>query len=500
MFKIISTQLEGSSESPCLDLFGGTALTAVKKSFQCPITLAELDKPVIMEDRKAYEFTAIQQWLHTNSTSPMTRGDLSQSPYIRSLDFEKLHHFYKENPLHTRYPNFEVILDRVTKETSSPASFYVKGVLEALKAYWDALPPNVLIDPPESPEMDLGYSLECLSPQYGGGDSLRLFKDGVSVLLDAKALSDKGYRASNLMENSTEIINRMIAVRWVYNDSTQFSDITSCEADSYEDAIEKAKQRLSEPITQDIQPGDSFVYQYTKRGKRTGMSVTRYLVLRYEEKQTKGWKLGVYSVGKQDSTVTLSEAIQRPKRSHVIDEQENHINDVLNNLHLVEQPSNESSEVIQGSTLGEHDLKALMSKIPESLSQQPVGSVVLTKLFCTPEYSFSNSVYEVGEIYHYSYAGAIIYVVVDENCVSGIYVPRKQMEASVDFKQRQSIPPKKEPRSKWVSSFSKKCVTEITPRGVQHIKTIIRDEFESNSGDFLARANRVDGLEGRSSS
>ena len=44
--------------------------------FICPITTEVMSDPVMAADGHAYERTAIERWLATKSTSPMTGGEL----------------------------------------------------------------------------------------------------------------------------------------------------------------------------------------------------------------------------------------------------------------------------------------------------------------------------------------------------------------------------------------------------------------------------------------
>ena len=49
--------------------------------FICPITTEIMSDPVMAADGHAYERTAIERWLATKSTSPMTGGEL-EHPYL----------------------------------------------------------------------------------------------------------------------------------------------------------------------------------------------------------------------------------------------------------------------------------------------------------------------------------------------------------------------------------------------------------------------------------
>ena len=47
--------------------------------FVCPITTELMSDPVMAADGHAYERTAIERWLATKSTSPLTGGELEHS-------------------------------------------------------------------------------------------------------------------------------------------------------------------------------------------------------------------------------------------------------------------------------------------------------------------------------------------------------------------------------------------------------------------------------------
>ena len=42
--------------------------------FSCPITLSKMSDPVVTSDGQTYERTAIEDWLKTHDTSPLTGG------------------------------------------------------------------------------------------------------------------------------------------------------------------------------------------------------------------------------------------------------------------------------------------------------------------------------------------------------------------------------------------------------------------------------------------
>ena len=42
--------------------------------FSCPITLTKMSDPVVTSDGQTYERTAIEDWLKTHDTSPLTGG------------------------------------------------------------------------------------------------------------------------------------------------------------------------------------------------------------------------------------------------------------------------------------------------------------------------------------------------------------------------------------------------------------------------------------------
>ena len=50
--------------------------------FVCPITTELMSDPVMAADGHAYERTAIERWLATKSTSPLTGGELEHSILI----------------------------------------------------------------------------------------------------------------------------------------------------------------------------------------------------------------------------------------------------------------------------------------------------------------------------------------------------------------------------------------------------------------------------------
>ena len=50
--------------------------------FVCPITTEVMSDPVMAADGHAYERTAIERWLATKSTSPLTGGELEHSILI----------------------------------------------------------------------------------------------------------------------------------------------------------------------------------------------------------------------------------------------------------------------------------------------------------------------------------------------------------------------------------------------------------------------------------
>ena len=47
--------------------------------FICPITTEIMVEPVVAADGQSYERTAIERWLATKSTSPLTGGELEHS-------------------------------------------------------------------------------------------------------------------------------------------------------------------------------------------------------------------------------------------------------------------------------------------------------------------------------------------------------------------------------------------------------------------------------------
>ena len=49
--------------------------------FVCPITTEVMSDPVMAADGQSYERTAIERWLATKSTSPLTGGEL-EHPYL----------------------------------------------------------------------------------------------------------------------------------------------------------------------------------------------------------------------------------------------------------------------------------------------------------------------------------------------------------------------------------------------------------------------------------
>ena len=50
--------------------------------FICPITTEIMVEPVVAADGQSYERTAIERWLATKSTSPLTGGELEHSILI----------------------------------------------------------------------------------------------------------------------------------------------------------------------------------------------------------------------------------------------------------------------------------------------------------------------------------------------------------------------------------------------------------------------------------
>ena len=50
--------------------------------FICPITTEIMGEPVVAADGQSYERTAIERWLATKSTSPLTGGELEHSILI----------------------------------------------------------------------------------------------------------------------------------------------------------------------------------------------------------------------------------------------------------------------------------------------------------------------------------------------------------------------------------------------------------------------------------
>ena len=50
--------------------------------FICPITTEIMVEPVVAADGQSYERTAIERWLATKSTSPLTGGELERSILI----------------------------------------------------------------------------------------------------------------------------------------------------------------------------------------------------------------------------------------------------------------------------------------------------------------------------------------------------------------------------------------------------------------------------------
>ena len=50
--------------------------------FICPITTEVMSDPVMAADGQSYERTAIERWLATKSTSPLTGGELEHSILI----------------------------------------------------------------------------------------------------------------------------------------------------------------------------------------------------------------------------------------------------------------------------------------------------------------------------------------------------------------------------------------------------------------------------------
>lgn len=61
-----------------------------EESIICPITQMILLEPVLMSDGKFYEKCALNSWLTTNRTSPLTREDISKMPIVISIDYKLL--------------------------------------------------------------------------------------------------------------------------------------------------------------------------------------------------------------------------------------------------------------------------------------------------------------------------------------------------------------------------------------------------------------------------
>ena len=57
----------------------------MRELLQCPITAAVMSEPVVCSDGHTYEKAAIQEWMTTKGTSPMTRDKLSHELYTNVL-------------------------------------------------------------------------------------------------------------------------------------------------------------------------------------------------------------------------------------------------------------------------------------------------------------------------------------------------------------------------------------------------------------------------------
>jgi hypothetical protein len=64
----------------------------------CPITQQILKKPVIAEDEQVYEEEAIMSWLKNNSTSPVTRQEITKKIYAVKMLENIIEDYIKKNP------------------------------------------------------------------------------------------------------------------------------------------------------------------------------------------------------------------------------------------------------------------------------------------------------------------------------------------------------------------------------------------------------------------
>lgn len=58
---------------------------ALEKNWQCPITSELFTDPVICDDGHTYERTAIEMWLQTHNTSPLTNSVLQSKRLIPNI-------------------------------------------------------------------------------------------------------------------------------------------------------------------------------------------------------------------------------------------------------------------------------------------------------------------------------------------------------------------------------------------------------------------------------
>ncbi len=543
MFKIIATPLEDGFLLDYSDKSRAMALASVRSCFDCSITQDLFDVPVVMSDGNVYEFYAINMWLADHNTSPLTGEAFGDLSYTSSLDFVLLHQFYQNHPAHTKYPNFDALLDRVTNDTGSLPSACLKRVLDTLQDYWNLVPEGVLLPAPEPSDMLVatrGYKIERQLSK-SGDETLVLSQKNVDVSFDEATLDANGFSSRELMgypdqltdlleknlpdfndwptENhyvltyvsnnltvtittpkakvvltpddfkgdgtkpATELMLEQIpdmlaSSPGFYDNESKFAYITARDVESYDDAFNQAKEVLSAPGV--FGEGDSLVYKYTKKGRKLGSEVTRYLVFRYEGKQTKGWRLGMYSLKPQNDNTTLGAALRKPKSRVEIDQQADHIESVSSTL-LFKPASSPSMATSIRLDIDISHVKHLVAPVLDTLHSAEPGTFELTKLFSkasTPNHN----------IPYYIYRGAVISVVTDHHCVSQIYV-KSDVMATVEpgtLQCSKFLLDRRRGREGIVRHPAKRTPSKLSSDAEARIKDIIKSELKTHPDQLLS--------------
>lgn len=94
-------------------------------SFMCSMTLAFMEDPVMTSDGQSYERAAIEEWLSTNDTSPVTGAVLANKALISNIALKRAISEFRSNP-ETKQWIDEIAVREYFEEESFPPEEQVR--------------------------------------------------------------------------------------------------------------------------------------------------------------------------------------------------------------------------------------------------------------------------------------------------------------------------------------------------------------------------------------